>query len=135
MITNQAADVRPDEGGGGRLTPFGQMTRAIRKDMGILLIDMARAAHVTSGFLSLVETGKRQIPDRLVPAIVAGLNLSDDQSRELTEAAAMSAKEYKIRLAAGAAPLDRKVAHALETGFAKLAPDAKAKILKLLEEG
>jgi transcriptional regulator with XRE-family HTH domain len=111
------------------------MTRSIRKEKGILLIDMARAAHVTSGFLSLVETGKKAIPERLVPAIVAGLDLSAKQASELAEAAAISAKEYKIQIASGAAPLDRRVAHALETGFAKLTPDAKAKILKLLEEG
>lgn len=134
-MTIQTTATGRTEGGGGRLTPFGQLTREIRKQKGILLIDMARAAGVTSGFLSLVETGKKPIPDRLVPAIVAGLDLNTEQGRALTEAADLSAKEYKIQIKSGAGPLDRKVAHALQTGFAKLAPDAKQKILKLLEEG
>jgi transcriptional regulator with XRE-family HTH domain len=132
MTQTHGPDGRSD--GGGRLTPFGQLTREIRKEKGLLLIDMARAAGVTSGFLSLVESGGKPIPDRLVPAIVAGLDLNADTARQLAEAAALSAKEYKIQVAAGAATLDRRVAHALQSGFAKLTPDAKTKILKLLEE-
>lgn len=120
---------------GGGLTPFGVMLRQIRKQKGILLIDVARVADVSPGFLSLVETGKRPIPDRLVTSIAAGLDLNARKQAELLEAAAMSAKEYKIQLEAGAAPLDRRVAHALQTGFAKMSPSAKAKLLKLLEEG
>lgn len=118
----------------GRLTLFGEALRGIRKDKGILLLDMARAAGVSPGFLSLVETGKKPIPDRLVNAIVAGLDLSCDQEAKLVEAAALSARDYKISLEAGASKFDRRVAHALQTGFAKMSPAAKKKILKLLEE-
>lgn len=116
------------------LTPFGELTRKIRKDKKLLLIEMARVAGVTSGFLSLVETGKKPIPDRLVPAIAAGLDLTAEDQRKLQLAAALSAKEYKIQLASGAPTLDRQVAHALQTGFAKMTPKAKAKILRLLEK-
>ena len=132
MAYDSPAPERNDRG--GRLTPFGVMTRGIRKEKGLLLFDMAKIAGVTSGFLSLVETGQRPIPDKLIAAIVAGLDLSSKKEAELREAAALSAKEYKIQLSTGAPALDRRVAHALQTGFAKMSPTTKAKILKLLEE-
>lgn len=121
--------------GAGKWTPFGEKLRAIRRTKGILLIDMAHLANVTPGFLSLVETGKKPIPDRLIAAIVAGLDLGTADEADLREAAAWSVKEFKIRLEAGAGHFDRKVAHALENGFAKMSGKNKAKILKLLEEG
>lgn len=133
MSKVRVAGGRHDEG--DMLTPFGKMVRGLRREKGILLIDMAKMANVTSGFLSLVETGKKQIPDRLVTAIVAGLDLNEQDARELHIAADLSAKEFKIQVSAGAPTLDRKVAHALQTGFAKMSPTAKAKILKLLEQG
>ena len=46
----------------------------------------------------------------------------------------MSAKEYKIQMTSGAPALDRQVAYALQTGFAKMSPKAKAEILRLLEK-
>jgi len=121
--------------GAGKWTPFGEKLRAIRRAKGILLIDMAHGAGVTPGFLSLVETGKKPIPERLIVSIVTVLDLGSKVEAELREAAALSAKEFRIRLDAGAPQLDRKVAHALETGFAKMSGKNKAKILKLLEEG
>lgn len=133
MARNQAAGARQE--GVGKWTPFGEVMRAIRREKGILLIDMARIAEVSPGFLSLVETGKKPIPDRLIHAIVSGLDLDTNKEVQLREGAALSAKEYKIHLEAGAAQFDRKVAHALQTGFAKMSTKNKAKILKLLEEG
>lgn len=114
---------------------FGEALRKLRGEKGSLLLDMAKIAGVTPGFLSLVETGKKPIPDRLVPAIATGYDLSPEYKEQLLEAAALSARDYKIHLEEGASPFDRQVAHALQTGFAKMSNQAKAKILKLLEEG
>lgn len=127
--------VRLQQEGASKWTPFGDALRSIRREKGLLLIDMAEVAAVTPGFLSLVETGKKPIPERLIPAIVKGLDLDSAQDARLREAAALSAKEYKIHLGGGAGHFDRKVAHALQTGFAKMSPKNKLKILKLLEEG
>jgi transcriptional regulator with XRE-family HTH domain len=116
------------------LTPFGEKSREIRKAKGILLIDMARAAGVSPGFLSLVETGRKSIPERLIPALVQSLDLPARLAAELTRAAALSAKEYRIQMREDSSPIDRRLAHALESGFAKMTPLKKKMLLDLLEE-
>lgn len=120
--------------GGSKLTPFGEAVREIRKSKGILLIDMARIAEVTPGFLSLVETGKKPIPDRLIPAIATRLELTKAAEKKLLDAAELSARDYRIHMETGANILDRRIAHAMQTGLAKMSPEKKARILKLLEE-
>lgn len=122
------------QSGGGKLTPFGETARQIRLEKGILLLDMARAANVTPGFLSLVETGKKQIPSDLVGKIVAGLDLSESHKRELDEAAALSVRQFSIEVGPEATIVDRRVAHALQTGFARMSPKQKQRMLKLLTE-
>jgi HTH-type transcriptional regulator, competence development regulator len=117
-----------------RLTPFGEKCREIRKAKGMLLIDMAHIAGVSPGFLSLVETGRKQIPERLVPSLVTNLDLTPRQQEELINSAALSAKEYRIQMIENASPLDRRLALALETGFAKMTQLKKQSLLKLLEE-
>lgn len=116
-------------------TPFGDTLRKIRQQKGLLLIHMAKAAGVTSGFLSLVETGKKPIPERLISSIVCAFDLDAKAEAELRESAALSANEYRIHLGRSAGHFDRTVAHALQTGFAKMSKKNKEKILKLLEEG
>ena len=117
-----------------RLTPFGEKCREIRKAKGMLLIEMAHVAGVSPGFLSLVETGRKPIPERLVPSLVTNLDLTPRQGQELINAAALSAKHYRIQMLDDALPIDRELAHALETGFAKMTPQKKQMMLKLLEE-
>ncbi|HZU65433.1 MAG TPA: helix-turn-helix transcriptional regulator [Novosphingobium sp.] len=120
--------------GGSKLTPFGEIIREIRKSKGILLIDLARITEVTPGFLSLVETGKKPIPDRLISTIVTQLELSKATEKKLLDAADLSARDYRIHMEAGADILDRRIAHAMQTGLAKMSPEKKSRILKLLEE-
>ncbi|MDK2761823.1 MAG: helix-turn-helix domain-containing protein [Sphingopyxis sp.] len=132
MTQNRAAGARTSVGKG--LTPFGEKCREIRKEKGMLLIDMAHVAGVSPGFLSLVETGRKPIPDRLVPQIVVGLELSSRQESELRNAAALSSKEYRLQMHENSSPLDRRLAHALESGFAKMTPLKKQQLLNLLEE-
>lgn len=119
---------------GTRLTLFGEKVREIRRAKGLLLIDMAHAAEVSPGFLSLVETGKKPIPDSLVEKLVNRLELNKQMADDLREAAALSAREFRIQLDGTAGAHDRRVAYALQNGFAKMSPSAKAKILDLLEE-
>jgi len=122
------------QSGSGRLTPFGEAARQIRIEKGILLLDMARAAEVTPGFQSLVETGKKQIPGDLVGKICAGLDLSSKHKAQLEEAALLSARQFPIEMGPDASIVDRRVAHALQTGFAKMSPRQKQMMLKLLTE-
>lgn len=117
-----------------RITPFGEKCREIRKAKGMLLINMADIAGVSPGFLSLVELGRKPIPDRLVTDLVAKLDLTERQENELRKAASLSAKEYRIQMREDAGPLDRRLALALQTGFAKMTPLKKQQMLNLLEQ-
>lgn len=117
-----------------KLTLFGEKMREFRRAKQMLLMDVARVAGVSPGFLSQVETGKKPIPERLVPAIVAGLDLTAKQAAELQNAAELSANKYRIQLTTNAGAVERKIAHMMQNGLAKMTPTRKAKILKLLEE-
>lgn len=119
---------------GARLTLFGEKVREIRRGKGLLLLDMAHVAEVSPGFLSLVETGKKAIPETLVAKLVTRLELDEETEAELQEAAALSAREFRIHLDGDADPQARRVAFALQNGFAKMSASKKAKILDLLED-
>ena len=120
--------------GAAELTPFGKMTRKIRKEKGLLLRDMAKAVGVTSGFLSMVETGRKQVPNDLVSRLVGAFDLPNRAASELQRAAALSAREYKLRLQENPTRIDRELAESLQRNFAKMTPLKKKQILELLEE-
>lgn len=117
-----------------RLTPFGQKCREIRKEKGLLLLDMAKVAGVSSGFFSMVETGRKPVPDGLVSKIVSGLSLHSRKATELQNAAAHSAKEYRLRISDNPDHLERTLAFKLENQFAKMTPTKRQKIIDVLEE-
>lgn len=119
---------------GTKLTPFGQKSREIRKEKGLLLLDMAKVAGVTAGFLSMVETGRKAIPDGLVSKIVSGLDLPARKATELQNAAALSAKEFRLTVGDTASSLERSLAFKLQDQFARMSPKKRQKILELLEE-
>lgn len=120
--------------GSTKLTPFGQKCREIRKEEGLLLLNMAHAAGVTPGFLSMVETGRKPIPDSLVGKLVGGLGLPQRKARELENAAALSAHEFRIRISERPDMFERELAFRLQSQFAKMTPVKREKIMKVLEE-
>lgn len=117
-----------------RLSPFGIKAREIRKNYNLLLLDMAKAAEVSPGFLSMVETGAKQVPDGLVAKIVNSLDLPARQARELETAAALSASEFRLRISEKPDPLERSLAWELEKQFAKMTPIKRQQILNILAE-
>lgn len=125
---------RKRQKGAVNLTPFGEKVREIRKHREILLLDMAKIAEVSPGFLSMVETGRKQIPDDLVHKISSGLKLEHRLTIELQKAAALSAREYRLKLKENAGSLDRTLAFTMEKQFAKMTTLKKRKILELLNE-
>jgi transcriptional regulator with XRE-family HTH domain len=120
--------------GATNLTPFGQKCREIRKELGLLLFDMADAAKVSAGFFSMVETGRKPIPEGLVGKIVTGLNLPQRKAQELQNAAALSAKEYRLSISKNPDPLERTLAFKLQDQFAKMTPIKRQMIIDVLEE-
>ena len=125
--------------GGGKagltkLTPFGRKCREIRKDKGLLLLDMAAAVDKTPGFLSMVETGKKTVPDGLVSAIVSAFDLPARQAAELQNAAALSAREFRLQLSENAQLPERTLALKLQDQFARMTPIKRQRIMDVLEE-
>lgn len=120
--------------GAAELTPFGTEARKIRKEKGLLLRDMAQATNVTPGFLSMVETGRKQVPSDLVAKIIGAFGLTSRTASQLQRAAALSAREFKLRLEENPTRIDRELAESLQRNFAKMTPLKKQQILELLEE-
>ena len=66
-----------------KLTEFGKFLRKLRVDNGELLKDMAIKLNVTPSFLSMVETGRRNIPKKLEEEIKETYSLNLKQKEEL----------------------------------------------------
>ena len=67
-----------------KLTELGKFLRKLRIDNGELLKDMAIKLNVTPSFLSMVETGRRNIPKKWEEDIEKIYSLSLKQKEELT---------------------------------------------------
>ena len=109
------------------LTEFGRCNRKIRIDHGAILADMAKALNVTSSYLSAVEHGKRKMPEGWVQLIVKEYKLTDEESKELREAAERSRKEIAIPLGVS------KVRDNLALSFARVFEDCDQVTLLILQ--
>lgn len=68
------------------LTEFGITIRKIRLDKGEILKTMADRLGVSSAFLSAVENGKKNIPEKWLDKIVEFYQLGDEKKNELEKA-------------------------------------------------
>ena len=78
------------------ITKFGKFTRKLRVDNTETLKDMASRLGIGQSYLSAVETGKRNIPNRLEGLIVEKYNLNEQQIKELRESLYFSTKTLKL---------------------------------------
>ena len=81
-----------------KLTEFGKFSRKLRIDNGELLKDMAIKLNVTVSYLSAVEIGKRNIPEKWEEEIVRAYHLNLQEREELKEAIIYSKKVFKINV-------------------------------------
>lgn len=81
-----------------KLTEFGKFSRKLRIDNGELLKDMAMKLDVTVSYLSAVEIGKRNLPEKWEAEIVRAYHLNEKESEELKEAIIYSKKVFKINV-------------------------------------
>lgn len=65
------------------LTNFGKALRKIRIDNDELLKDMASKLDVTVAYLSAVENGTREVPDRWIDTLVKEYGLNERETRDL----------------------------------------------------
>lgn len=117
------------------LTPFGRLSRQLRQDRGLLLGDVADRLRVTSSYLSQMETGTKIIPDGMAEKIADVMSLSASERRQMLEAAALSAKAFKITMPKAASDLDRELAHRFVTEFARMPAARKQRILRTVQGG
>jgi transcriptional regulator with XRE-family HTH domain len=117
------------------MTPFGKALRKLRIDRELLLGDMAERLGISPSYLSQIETGKKSIPDGFVDKLQRTFKLAESEAQEVRHEAVLSTSEFKIQLGARADAQDKVLADALATEFARLSPDAKERIAKVINGG
>ncbi|MCU7932790.1 MAG: helix-turn-helix domain-containing protein [Candidatus Thiodiazotropha sp. (ex Codakia rugifera)] len=80
------------------LTPFGKAMRKYRVDLGETQMEVARAISVSVAFLSAIETGKKNVPDKVFSRIVTHFGLSTAEIDSMKHLAWISQKEVKINM-------------------------------------
>jgi len=96
------------------LTPFGLEVRKLRIETGTKLKDLAEHLKVSSAYLSSVEYGKQELPERVVEGVVRFFHLKAAAARDLRQLADRSRRAVRIDLQKSSAP-----ARELATVFAR----------------
>lgn len=117
------------------VTPFGKLLRRERQDRNLLLGDLAKLLGISTPYLSQLETGQRFVPDGFEDKVINALSLTQNDANELIRAAAVSRGEFRISLDKDATIEDRSLASDLAESFARLTPEAKAQLRKMLKGG
>lgn len=117
------------------MTPFGKAVRHLRIEHEMLLGGMADALGVSSSYLSQIESGKKPIPADFSDRVAQLINLDAAAAADLRREAAISMSEFKITIGTSAPASDRILAGELAHEFARLTPEAKDSIAKLLRGG
>lgn len=116
------------------MTLFGELLRRERRERGLLLGDLAKQLGISTPYLSQLETGQRFVPDGFEDKVIKALSLGQNDANEIHRAAALSRSQYQINLGGDASVEDRSLASELANSFARLTPDAKAKLRDMLKD-
>lgn len=116
------------------MNQFGKMLRRERKERQMTLGDLAKKLGLSVPYLSQIETGTKPVQDSLVDKAISVLGLIGDDVNKLRRAAALSASEYAIRLKNNASADDRVLAASLASGFARLSPEKKEELRRIMED-
>lgn len=111
------------------LTPFGRFARRLRIDREERLKDMAASLGVTPGFLSAVETGRRNAPQGWESKLIDAYQLEPEDAAELTSAL-FASRTYDVVNVAHLPHGDRH----LVVGLAAILPTLDRKQRALLTE-
>lgn len=102
------------------MTPFGAKLRELREQRGLTLLDMARAAGVSSAYLSALEHGKRGRPSwHLIQSIIAHLNIIWDEAEDLVRLSKISHPKITIDTS-GLSPHATELANRLSQTIGKM---------------
>jgi transcriptional regulator with XRE-family HTH domain len=102
------------------VTPFGAKLRAMRKERGVLLKDMAEDIGVSPTYLSALEHGRRGRPNWVfVQRVIAYFNVIWDEAEDLMRLADLSHPRITI-LTAGLSPEATALANRLAKRIGQL---------------
>ena len=114
-------------------TRFGEEMRVLRTRRHQSQKEMAEALGVTKNFLSMVEKGKKPIPEKWIDILTEHYHLKPYPRQLLIDAAEVSKIRIKIDLKD--VPLyKRDLAVAFERHFDQIDEDAAESIMKILNE-
>ena len=116
------------------MTPFGEKIRALRKDRGVTMKQMAQAIGVSAPYLSALENGNRGQPSwYLVQRIIAYFNIIWDEAEDITELARLSHPRVVIDTS-GLSPQATELANRLADSVSRLSESDLQQLLQLLRE-
>ncbi len=116
------------------MTPFGEKLRALRKEKGVTLSQMAAALGVSAAYLSALEHGRRGTPSAArLHAICGYFNIIWDEAEELSALARLSDPRVVVDTA-GLDPRATLLANELAARIGELPPDRVEALLAALVE-
>jgi transcriptional regulator with XRE-family HTH domain len=116
------------------MTPFGAKLRAMRKERGVLLKDMAEEIGVTPTYLSALEHGRRGRPNWVfVQRVIAYFNVIWDEAEDLMRLADLSHPRITIQTA-GLSPEATALANRLAKRIGQLDDQTIKDMLVLLDQ-
>ena len=115
------------------LSRYGKTVRKLRIDKGVSLKAMADALGKSSAYLSAVETGRKNPPEKLVRSVADYFDLTDDERDALIRDAQASRSEVSIPMS-GFNDTQRQVAAAFARQLTSLTEEELQKIHSLLEK-
>lgn len=116
------------------MTQLGITLRRIRFERQELLKDMAAKIHVSSAFLSAVETGKKRVPANFVEKINSTYRLSKTEQDELAQAAEQSVQEMKLDLS-NTTPAQHQAALSFAKALNGLTDEDISRIMRVFDQG
>ncbi|MEM7635637.1 MAG: helix-turn-helix domain-containing protein [Pseudomonadota bacterium] len=116
------------------MPPFGEKIRALRKDRGVTMKQMAQAIGVSAPYLSALENGKRGQPSwYLVQRIIAYFNIIWDDAEDIVELARLSHPRAVIDTS-GLSPRATELANRLADSISRLSDADLQRHLQLLDQ-
>lgn len=118
------------------LTEFGKAIRKIRLDKGEILKDMAKRLSVSSAFLSAVENGRKNVPEKWIDQIIEFYQLDEEGQKKLKQAyfeTRDSAAIFGLENMAKSSGTKRKAALVFTRTFENMSDETAEQILKVLQ--
>jgi DNA-binding XRE family transcriptional regulator len=115
-----------------RYTKFGEQFRILRIKHHEVLSDASKFLGATSSFVSAVETGKKNVPEKWLDLISEHYSLNSAQRAELAQAIEDSKTAIKIDMVA-ASEAQRNVALQFQRSFDGLDEETAKEIMEILK--